>query len=111
MRFLYADFFFGGVPSSVDAAASMSQSFVGCISDVTFNGKIVNFAQLTDAPGATIGRCSGPAVTGLKPPKRNNTSKIIYVLRVTTSVNNNRTFGRSVGGGAAGIALLTGTNS
>lgn len=93
MRFLYADFFFGGVPSSVDAAASMSQSFVGCISDVTFNGKIVNFAQLADVPGATIGRCSGPAVTGLKPPKRNNASKIIYdVLRVATYVNDNRTF-------------------
>lgn len=74
VRFLYSDFYFGGVPSSVDAAASMSQSFVGCISDVTFNGKIINFAALTDVPGATVGRCSGLPLTGLKPPKRNNTS-------------------------------------
>lgn len=75
VRFLFSDFFFGGVPSDVDAAASISHSFVGCIGDVTFNGKIINFAQLTDVPGATIGRCTDPSKSGFKPPKRNNTCK------------------------------------
>ncbi|XP_050541070.1 laminin subunit alpha [Daktulosphaira vitifoliae] len=70
VRFLFSDFYFGGVPSSVDAAAAISQSFIGCIGDATFNGKIINFAQLTEIPGATIGRCSGPPTPGSKLPKR-----------------------------------------
>lgn len=74
VRFLVSEFFFGGVPSDVDAAASISPSFTGCIGDVTFNGKIINFAQLTDVPGAIIGRCTGSQVSGLKSPRRNNTS-------------------------------------
>lgn len=74
VRFLYSDFYFGGVPSEVDAAAAISPSFVGCIGDVTFNGKIINFAQLTEVPGATIGRCTGPPLSGFRPPIRNNTS-------------------------------------
>lgn len=74
VRFLKSDFFFGGVPSDVDAAISMSSSFVGCISDVTFNGKIINFAQLTDAPGSTIGKCQEQQPSGFRLPKRNNTS-------------------------------------
>ena len=74
MRFLHSDFFFGGVPPEVDAETSMSNSFVGCISDVTFNGKIINFAQLTDAPGAIIGRCTEPSLSGFSVPEFNNTS-------------------------------------
>jgi hypothetical protein len=76
VRFLYSDFFFGGVPSEVDAETSMSDSFVGCISDVTFNGKIINFAQLTDAPRAIIGRCTEPSLTGFSIPEFNNTSSL-----------------------------------
>lgn len=71
MRFLNSEFFFGGVPSDVDAAASISPSFTGCIGDVTFNGKIIDFTQLIDFSGAVIGRCTG---LGFKLPKRNNTS-------------------------------------
>uniref|UniRef100_A0A2H8TTK7 Laminin subunit alpha n=2 Tax=Melanaphis sacchari TaxID=742174 RepID=A0A2H8TTK7_9HEMI len=53
----------------------MSDSFVGCISDVTFNGKIINFAQLTDAPRAIIGRCTDVSLSGFNVPEFNNTMK------------------------------------
>eukprot|EP00102_Acyrthosiphon_pisum_P016424 XP_008187385.2 PREDICTED: laminin subunit alpha [Acyrthosiphon pisum] len=75
VRFLYSDFFFGGVPPEVDAETSMSDSFVGCISDVTFNGKIINFAQLTDAPRAIIGRCTETSQSVFTVPEFNNTMK------------------------------------
>jgi len=52
----------------------MSDSFAGCISDVTFNGKIINFAQLTDAPRAIIGRCTEQSLFSV--PEFNNTSSL-----------------------------------
>jgi len=54
----------------------MSDSFAGCISDVTFNGKIINFSQLTDAPRAIIGRCTEPLPSGFSVPEFNNTSSL-----------------------------------
>lgn len=80
MRFLKTDFFFGGVPSDVDAAAAFSPSFAGCIGDVTFNGKKINFAQLIDRPGVTMDQCiDSSSSPTLKSPNRKNTNYFIII--------------------------------
>lgn len=57
MRLLYSNLYFGGVPSRVDAALALQPQFSGCIGDVTLNGVVVNFANLTDTSQAIIGKC------------------------------------------------------
>lgn len=57
MRLLYSNLFFGGVPSRVDAALALKPQFAGCIGDVTLNGVVVNFANLSDTLQATVGKC------------------------------------------------------
>lgn len=79
MRFLKTDFYFGGVPSDVDAAASISPSFVGCIGDVTFNGKKINFAQLVERQGVTMDQCTEPSSSKFKSPNRKNTNYFIIM--------------------------------
>lgn len=54
---LHGDLYFGGVPSSVDAAAALKSQFSGCISDATLNGVIINFGNLTETRGALVGKC------------------------------------------------------
>ncbi|KAK9499521.1 hypothetical protein O3M35_002544 [Rhynocoris fuscipes] len=66
IRLLHGDLYFGGVPSSVDAAAAIKPQFSGCISDATLNGVIINFGNLTETPGALVGKC----VLNLKPRPR-----------------------------------------
>jgi hypothetical protein len=55
------ELYFGGLPPEFAVpkhALSSAAYFTGCISDVTVNGNIVNFANLSDYSGGVIGSCS-----------------------------------------------------
>ncbi|XP_039301092.1 laminin subunit alpha-like [Nilaparvata lugens] len=70
IRLLHPHVYLGGVPSSEDAAAAIGPQFNGCLGDVTINGEVINFSQLTEVPGTTVGKCllETPIFIVPKPP-------------------------------------------
>ncbi|XP_053667229.1 laminin subunit alpha [Anopheles marshallii] len=55
------DIYFGGLPKNfvpMHNAIASNAYFMGCISDVTVNGQIVNFATLRDKKSAVLDQCS-----------------------------------------------------
>ncbi|KAL0280200.1 UNVERIFIED_CONTAM: hypothetical protein PYX00_001570 [Menopon gallinae] len=74
--FKYGNLYFGGVPPTYAITLGKTASttpFVGCIGDATFNGHLINFANLTDFDGVLIGKCfandSAPVVIPHGAPK------------------------------------------
>lgn len=54
------DIFFGGLPEGYTTprnALSNSAYFIGCISDVTVNGEIINFADSIEKKNGNINNC------------------------------------------------------
>lgn len=54
------EIYFGGLPESYSplrGAIASTSYFVGCISDVTVNGQVVNFADSTDKKNAVLNNC------------------------------------------------------
>ncbi|XP_017779043.1 PREDICTED: laminin subunit alpha isoform X2 [Nicrophorus vespilloides] len=54
----YGDVFFGGLPRYLGSSIVTGvEPFAGCIGDATINGKIINFANLTEKYGEQLGKC------------------------------------------------------
>lgn len=67
--FRFASLHIGGVPSSYLTnlgKMSTSEGFIGCISDVAFNGILVNFANSSVSSSAFIGKCEDPDLDPLQ---------------------------------------------
>lgn len=47
------------IPTSMTLAPVSTVPFAGCIGDATWNGIIINFANTTDRPGTSLGKCKG----------------------------------------------------
>lgn len=57
---MYGDIYVGGVPPNYVIKRGMTgsnDSFAGCITDVTQNGNVLNFAKYTDKLGEILGKC------------------------------------------------------
>ncbi|XP_058121122.1 laminin subunit alpha [Anopheles ziemanni] len=55
------DIYFGGLPKNYvtpKLALATNAYFMGCLSDITVNGQIVNFASLSDKKSAVLDQCS-----------------------------------------------------
>lgn len=56
--------YFGTIESEIDPdVAAFVNPFAGCIGDLTINGVVVDFNELSEGVDVAIGRCSGPGIT------------------------------------------------
>lgn len=65
----YGDIYFGGLPKGFKTPRNVLATtayFIGCISDVTIGGQIVNFANSTDRKSAQLDNCSRDILGNLK---------------------------------------------
>ncbi|CAH0382822.1 unnamed protein product [Bemisia tabaci] len=70
IRLVNGNIFFGAVPSTIDASTiGTTYPFSGCISDVTINGEIVNFAK-AKANNVIVGKCMHGEGSHLRPPPK-----------------------------------------
>lgn len=61
----HGDIYFGGLPKGFktpQGALASTAYFVGCISDVTIGGQLVNFANSTDRKNAVLDNCHRDAL-------------------------------------------------